>query len=164
MIVSDVWPGGPAEAAGLQGRRHPALGGRAARRQPADGQLQLPPERFDGERATGRAQGRNRSRRSASRRSNSGANSIPSPRWPTPRRTWCPSSASSAWKSMPASPRARPGSERPYGIIVVARAAGATSEVPLLPRDVIRSVNNRRDARRCRHSEKRCARSHLARR
>jgi serine protease Do len=30
-----------------------------------------------------------------------------------------------------------------YGIIVVARAAGATSEVPLLPRDIIRSLNNR---------------------
>jgi serine protease Do len=30
-----------------------------------------------------------------------------------------------------------------YGVIVVARAAGATSEVPLLPRDIIRSVNNR---------------------
>jgi serine protease Do len=30
----------------------------------------------------------------------------------------------------------------PYGIIVVARASGATTEVPLLPGDVIRSVNN----------------------
>jgi serine protease Do len=30
-----------------------------------------------------------------------------------------------------------------YGIIVVARAAGATSEVPLEPRDIIRSVNNK---------------------
>jgi serine protease Do len=30
----------------------------------------------------------------------------------------------------------------PQGIIVVARAAGATSEVPLLPGDVVRSVNN----------------------
>jgi serine protease Do len=30
-----------------------------------------------------------------------------------------------------------------YGIIVVARAAGATSEVPLQPRDIIRSLNNR---------------------
>jgi serine protease Do len=29
------------------------------------------------------------------------------------------------------------------GVIVAARAAGATSEVPLLPRDVIRSLNNR---------------------
>jgi S1-C subfamily serine protease len=31
----------------------------------------------------------------------------------------------------------------PYGIVVVARTAGATIDVPLLPRDVIRSVNNR---------------------
>jgi serine protease Do len=35
------------------------------------------------------------------------------------------------------------GLRDPYGIIVVARAAGAASEVPLLPRDVIRSVNTR---------------------
>jgi serine protease Do len=35
------------------------------------------------------------------------------------------------------------GLRDPYGVIVVARAAGATTEVPLLPRDVIRSVNNR---------------------
>jgi serine protease Do len=35
------------------------------------------------------------------------------------------------------------GLRDPYGIIVVARAAGATSDVPLEPRDVIRSVNNR---------------------
>ena len=34
------------------------------------------------------------------------------------------------------------GLRDPYGIIVVARAAGATSEVPLLPRDIIRSLNN----------------------
>jgi S1-C subfamily serine protease len=30
----------------------------------------------------------------------------------------------------------------PHGIIVVARAAGATSEVPLLPGDIVRNVNN----------------------
>jgi serine protease Do len=35
------------------------------------------------------------------------------------------------------------GLRAPYGIIVVARAAGATTEVPLQPRDVIRSINNR---------------------
>jgi len=35
------------------------------------------------------------------------------------------------------------GLRAPNGIIVVARAAGATTEVPLQPRDVIRSVNNR---------------------
>ncbi len=35
------------------------------------------------------------------------------------------------------------GLRNPQGIIVVARVAGATSEVPLLPRDVIRTVNNK---------------------
>jgi len=34
------------------------------------------------------------------------------------------------------------GLRDPWGIIVVARASGATTEVPLLPRDVIRAVNN----------------------
>jgi S1-C subfamily serine protease len=31
-------------------------------------------------------------------------------------------------------------------VIVVARAAGGSSEVPLLPRDIIRSLNNQRIA------------------
>jgi len=35
------------------------------------------------------------------------------------------------------------GLRDPFGIIVVARAAGATSEVPLQPRDIIRTLNNR---------------------
>lgn len=34
------------------------------------------------------------------------------------------------------------GLRDPYGVIVVARAAGASTEVPLQPRDIIRSVNN----------------------
>src|SRR4051812_2556151 len=34
------------------------------------------------------------------------------------------------------------GLRDPYGIIVAARAAGAVAEIPLLPRDIIRSVNN----------------------
>ncbi len=36
------------------------------------------------------------------------------------------------------------GLRDPYGIIVVARAAGAASEIPLQPRDVIRSVNSKK--------------------
>jgi serine protease Do len=35
------------------------------------------------------------------------------------------------------------GLRDPFGIIVVARAAGAAGEVPLQPRDIIRSLNNR---------------------
>jgi len=34
------------------------------------------------------------------------------------------------------------GLRDPYGIVVAAKAAGARSEIPLLPRDVIRAVNN----------------------
>jgi len=36
------------------------------------------------------------------------------------------------------------GLREPYGIVVAARAAGARSEIPLLPRDVIRSLNNKK--------------------
>ncbi len=36
------------------------------------------------------------------------------------------------------------GLRSPFGVIVVARAAGAASEVPVQPKDVIRSFNNRR--------------------
>src|SRR5262249_41021081 len=42
--------------------------------------------------------------------------------------------------------QAATGLRDPYGIIVVARAAGARSEIPLLPRDVIRSLNNKQTA------------------
>ena len=45
---------------------------------------------------------------------------------------------------MRALPRTATGLRDPYGIIVVARTAGGTSDVPLLPKDIIRSVNNRR--------------------
>ncbi|HEY7288618.1 MAG TPA: trypsin-like peptidase domain-containing protein [Vicinamibacterales bacterium] len=38
------------------------------------------------------------------------------------------------------------GLRDPYGVIVVARAAGATTEVPLQPRDIIRSLNNQQIA------------------
>ena len=34
------------------------------------------------------------------------------------------------------------GLRDPFGIVVAARAAGAKTEVPLMPRDVIRSINN----------------------
>jgi serine protease Do len=36
------------------------------------------------------------------------------------------------------------GLRDPYGVIVIARAAGSASDVPLMPRDIIRSVNSRR--------------------
>ena len=38
------------------------------------------------------------------------------------------------------------GLRDPFGVIVVARAAGSATEVPLLPRDIVRSINGRRVA------------------
>ena len=42
--------------------------------------------------------------------------------------------------------RGAKGLRDPYGIIVAARAAGAVAEIPLLPRDIIRSFNNEQTA------------------
>ena len=36
------------------------------------------------------------------------------------------------------------GLRGPYGVVVIARAAGAAGEVPVQPKDIIRSLNNRR--------------------
>ena len=147
VIVSDVWPGGPAEAAGLEGRRHPGVRSTASppttcqrviynfRLRDSTEQVQLVVLRggtqhslsvdaveerseFDSVSAHGRSR----------------------------RRTSSPSSASSASRSISASPPRRRASGIRYGVIVVARAAGAASEVPLQPKDVIRSVNSRQIA------------------
>ena len=53
----------PGRGGGPDGRRHPGVGGWSARRQPADGELQLPSQGFAGPGAAGRAQ---RSGRTAS--------------------------------------------------------------------------------------------------
>jgi S1-C subfamily serine protease len=50
---------------------------------------------------------------------------------------------SSAWDDARITATAT-GLRDPYGIIVVARTAGAASDVPVLARDIISSVNNRR--------------------
>ena len=55
VIVSDVWPGGPAAGGRHEGRRHPGVDGRHTGGQPADRHLQLPPQRLAG---TGAAESR----------------------------------------------------------------------------------------------------------
>ena len=71
---------------------------------------------------------------------------MPCPRWRIPRRVSSRGSASSVSRSISASAAAATGLRDPDGIIVVARAAGAASEVPLLPRDVIRAMNGKQMA------------------
>ena len=118
-----------------------------ARREPADGQLQLPAEGFAEQRPTGRAPGRGADQHQRQAGGSSAANSIRCRRCPIRRRTWWPSSASSAWRSTHALPRPPPGlqgSVRHHRRRARGQARPATCRSR--PRDVIRSVNNRRVA------------------
>ena len=140
VIVSDVWPRGPAETAGLKvGDILVSMDG-----QPVDN-LPTVIYNFRLRESTEKVKmvvQRGGKEASASRPSRSAASSTPCRPWPTRSRTLCRSSVSSVSKSI-AHRRGRDGLRDPFGVIVVARAAGATTEVPLQPRDVIRSVNTR---------------------
>ena len=140
LIVSDVWPGGPAEAAGLQpGDILLSVDGEPAENLPSvvyNFRLRDSTEKV---------------KVVVLRGTTEHAFSV------------TPVEQTSAFDSMAAladpeknlvpelgilgieiDPRAVPagsGLREPYGIVVAARAAGARSEVPLAPRDVIRSIN-----------------------
>jgi serine protease Do len=140
LIVSDVWPGGPAEAAGLQtGDILISVDGEAAENLPSvtyNFRIRDSTEKVNVVVLRG-----------------------------TTQHTFSvtPVEQTSAFDSMSATadaeknlvaelgivgieidPRAVPagsGLRDPYGIVVAARASGARSDVPLAPRDVIRSIN-----------------------
>ena len=140
IIVADVWPGGPAEAAGVK----PGMcccRWTARRGEPADRQLLLPSARFrqavrivvrPGGRRNRKVTPRRRAQRVRFGRRGGRSRAISSP-----------SSASSASRSIRGIATAAKGLRDPYGIIVAARAAGGAVGHASAARDIIRSFNNR---------------------
>ena len=145
LIVSDVWPGGPAEAAGLTvGDILVSVDGQPAENLPtvsynfrlrdSTDSVQLVVQR-------GAAQ-RSISVKPVEARSDFDSVS----EMVDPAKNLVAELGIIGVEIDPKIAATAAGLRDPYGIIVVARTAGASSDAPLLPRDIIRSVNNSRVA------------------
>jgi len=142
LIVSDVWPGGPAEKAGLQtGDILLSVDGQAADNLPtvnynfrlrdSDENVKLVVLRSGKEVALSVAPVEQRSELDT-------VSTLADP-----EKNLVPELGVLGYEIDTGFAAKASGLRDPYGIIVVARAAGGNTEVPLQPRDVIRSVNNR---------------------
>jgi serine protease Do len=143
VIVSDVWPGGPAEAAGLkEGDILVSVDGQPADNLPtvaynfrlrdSTEKVQLVVQRGTEQKALSVAP--------VEQRSDFDAVSATA----DPERSLVPELGILGVEIDARITASATGLRSGYGIIVAARAAGANSEVPLQPNDVIRSVNDRK--------------------
>jgi serine protease Do len=142
VIVSDVWPGGPAEAAGLKvGDVLVSVDGQPADNLPTvsyNFRLRDSPENVRLVVLRG-AEQQTLSVKAVEQRSDFDSVSAMA----DPQKNLVPELGILGVEIDQRIAAAASGLRDPLGVIVIARAAGAASEVPLLPRDVIRSVNNR---------------------
>lgn len=141
VIVSDVWPGGPAEAAGLQpGDVLLFVDGQPAENLPtvnynfrlrdSPGNVELVVQRGDAQRNVSVAPVEVRSEFDSAAA------------LADPEKSLVPELGIIGVEIDRRIAANATGLRNPFGVIVVAQSAGATSDVALQPRDVIRTVNN----------------------
>jgi serine protease Do len=142
VIVSDVWPGGPAEAAGLKiGDILVSVDGQPADNLPTVNyyfRLRDSPDKVQLVVMRGTAQ---LSMGVAPIEERSEFDAVASQA--DPQKNLVPELGIIGLEIDKRVAAVATGLRDPYGVIVIARAAGATSEVPLFPRDIIRSLNNK---------------------
>ena len=142
VIVSDVWPGGPAEAAGLKvGDILTSVDGQPADNLPTVNYYFRLRDSTDNVQLAVLRGGADQKLSIATVEQRSEFDSVSA--LADPEKNLVPELGILGVEIDARIAAGATGLRDPYGIIVVARAAGPGSEVPLLPRDVIRTLNRK---------------------
>jgi serine protease Do len=142
VIVSDVWPGGPAEAAGLKvGDILTSVDGQPADNLPSVNYYFRLRDSTDNVQVAVLRGGAEQKLSIATVEQRSEFDSVSA--LADPEKNLVPELGILGVEIDARIAAGATGLRDPYGIIVVARAAGPGSEVPLLPRDVIRTLNRK---------------------